>query len=858
MSLRAPALLAALLCAAPAVGFDSFDPDVTSPPPLADGNASGLPSIAAHRIPDGSFVMDGRLDEAFWSDAELGGGFRQTEPDRGNDPSVPTTFRVVYDSDAVIFGVACWEDDPSLISSVMGRRDNVHNSDIVSIYIDPYLDRTTGYNFRVSPDAVLADAYLFDDGNRDWDWDAVWDAAVHRDEHGWYVEARIPFSALRYQPGDDRVWGLQVYRWMHGRGEDTGWVSWDRELSGFVSRFGTLTGMNGLEAPRNLEITPYVAGRVTDPAAAGRDGYEGWRNGGVDLKYGVTANMTLNATVQPDFGQVEADPAVLNLSPFETFFSEKRPFFVEGSRFFDMNGFDLLYSRRIGTGRENSRIRYAGKLIGKTAGDVSVAALVAATDIADEGEAWNPLSDGRNRSRYGAVRLGRESADGAHRVNVMQTVVMRDDEPWRDDDSLRDHRDAMATGLDFDLNFRDRTWNVNGSVVRTHTAPHDNLEDPALMPEDRIGTGGTLGLGKVGGDWTGGLRGSWESDRLDPNDLGRLSAPDEMNARAWLTRRFDSDGEDRWFRNGNVHASVIRSWLYAGSTVLDADGDVLWSYGSRHDQDVGGNIGFFVQTSSYWNMWGGAWRHGHGYNKYSTRSYDGRRGPLIERFDRHGFWAGVQSDWRRDVNGRIEVNVSSTDMGDTGLHLNAGLHWVMGARMTNDLNLGFSDNTSDAQWLFNDASPTGGIGGVDYVFAQLDQRTWSFTWRSSVLFDRNRSLELYLQPFLTVGDYSRARALAAPATYDFVDFAPEGFDVRDHDFSYAAVNLNLIYRWEYRPGSTFYLVWSHGRDTYRQRSMHGRGTDDWRLFDNGFGTDSFLADEPENVLLTKVTYWFSV
>ncbi|TMQ64558.1 MAG: hypothetical protein E6K77_03720 [Candidatus Eisenbacteria bacterium] len=391
--------------------FKSFLPggDGAAFPSSADGRTTATPSVNAYHLADGDHIkLDGHLDDPAWDRAEAASGFKVWEPDRGTIPSEETVFKVVYDESAIYFGVACHEKDPSKVTARLSRRDRFSNSDIVSVYIDPYLDHTTGYNFKVNPLGVLLDGYMYNDGDRDDNWDAVWDAQTYRDQDGWYVEMRIPFSAIRYRTAESMTWGLEVYRYMHGRGEDTAWVTWDRAAKGFVSRWGQLTGIQGVPAPRQLEIVPYVVGRATDPSQVGNEKLDKFENMGADLKYGVTADLALNATVQPDFGQVEADPAVLNLSPFETFYEEKRPFFIEGSRLFQHPDFNLFYSRRIGTGDPNSRIRYAGKLTGKAAGNVTIATLVASSDVTGRGQAHNLLKNGGRLSRYFVTRLGKE------------------------------------------------------------------------------------------------------------------------------------------------------------------------------------------------------------------------------------------------------------------------------------------------------------------------------------------------------------------------------------------------------------------------------------------------------------------
>jgi len=274
---------------------------------------------------------------------------------------------------------------------------------------------------------------------------------------------------------------LLTPRYMHRRGEDTAWVIWDPEASGFISRFGEVTAIEGVRPPRQLELLPYVVASATNPAEDPPDDEtETFQNLGLDLKYGLTADLTLNATIQPDFGQVEADPTVVNRSPFETFFEEKRPFFVEGARFFDHRDFDLFYSRRIGLDDENSRIRLAGKLTGKAAGNVSVGGLYAATDVTDPGQAHNLFKNGHDVSHYLVGRIGKDFADGAHRVHFMQTAVLRSKERLEEDDDGREFRDGFTTGADMALDFADRKYNVRGSVVGSIVDPHEVKGDPAI------------------------------------------------------------------------------------------------------------------------------------------------------------------------------------------------------------------------------------------------------------------------------------------------------------------------------------------------------------------------------------------
>jgi hypothetical protein len=846
--------VALLLWASGAAGsFAGFQPADEGPefPSESNGRVTAIPFINAQALGSEPIRLDGRLDEPVWRRAQPGSGFRVWDPDRGALPSEETVFKAAYGEDAVYFAVACLEKDPSKISSSLSRRDSFNNSDLVSIYIDPYFDRTTGYNFRVNPHGVQQDSYMYNDGDRDQDWDAVWEAETYRDDEGWYIEMKIPFSSIRYRPADSMTWGLQVYRYMHGRGEDTAWVTWDRETRGFISRFGELRGLSNVVPPRQLEIVPYFVQRSTDPSLAGPgDEIENFENLGADVKYGVTADLTLNATIQPDFGQVESDPAVLNLSPFETFFTEKRPFFIEGNRFFEHPDFTLFYSRRIGTGDANSRIRFAGKLTGKTAGDVSVAALYAATDVARDGRAHNPLDSGERLSHYFVGRFGKEFNEGNHRFNVMQTLVSNraDRETYGDAAS----REAYTTGADFDLNFHNRDYNVQGSFVGSMIAS----EAPAgeTRPGILYGTGGALDVRRLGGNVNGGIYGRWEGDRLRLNDLGFLSSPDAVSAGAWASYNYNPEGRSRLFNRANVNYNYWQNWLYAARSGEDAlTGEVAWTYGRGHRERLGTNFNGWMQFRNYMEAWWGI-----EYIPEGTQRYETRGGPLIDEPTTYGGWGGAQTDSRKDVLVWVEGSYFADVADNLSYNVDLGLVLKQSSAVHHRLELGYNERLDDTQYLETvdlAERPGGvGIGGRSYVFGEIHQKTLDLTLRTNLLVSRNTSLEIYAQPFIAVGDYTRARELATPDSYDLVSYGEPGYRVEDNDFSFTAANLNAVFRWEYRPGSALFLVWTHSRSTYDERSL----SSDPARFKNEIDSEDLFTNEPENVFMAKVTYWFAI
>jgi hypothetical protein len=823
----------------------------------ANGRVTPAPSVRAYALDGEKIVLDGVLNDPAWERAEAAWGFRVWDPVRGELPSEDTVFKVAYDDEAIYFGVACYETDPCNIRGQLCRRDYLHDSDIVSIYLDTYHDHTTGFNFRVNALGVKGDRYVYNDGNMDRDWDAVWEVETSQDENGWYAEFRIPFSCVRYRQVEEMTWGCNVYRSMHIRGEDTAWTIWDVETRGFVSRFGEITGLVGVPHSRQLEIVPYAVARTTDPAAAGSpDDDEHFQNFGLDLRYGLTSNFTLTAALQPDFGQVEADPSQLNLSPFETYYAERRPFFVEGNRYFEHPRFNVFYSRRIGTGDENSRIRAAGKLTGKTAQGVTVAVLYAATDVTDEGQAHNFLKSGEQLAHHLVGRFGKEFADGAHRVNIMQTGVfkMADRAEYGDFAS----RDAWTTAMDFDLNFHDRDYNVEGSFVGTVVDPAAVASDPSIPHGKLYGTGGNLGIRKLGGTFRGGVSGSWESDRLDLNDMGFLRAPDEMEVDAWLRYEHNSTSDDALFLRGNIGLDLSKGWFYAGNEGLDLDtGEVAWSYERGHPQNQGLNLNSWGQLSNYWHVWGGGGWSPEGTSKYATRTFTDTLGvgPLVRYPSGAYGWLGFNTDHRLPLTANVSLNTGWDAFGGWNRAASVGLDWTATEAMTYSLSVSYRRSHSEAEHLDNFRNPGGGIGGVSYVFAEREQQTVDATFRSDILFSRDLSLQLYAQPYLTVGGYANPRELVTPGTYDLtpaVDIPGcSATYVHGRDFRYSAMNINAVLRWEYRPGSTFYLVWKQGRSLYDDRF----GTPTLKT---SLDPGALFDEEPENVFLAKLTYWFSI
>jgi hypothetical protein len=637
---------------------------------------------------------------------------------------------------------------------------------------------------------------------------------------------------------------------MHRHGEDTGWTIWDKETRGFVSRFGELRGLDGIPKKQTVKLLPYFVHRTTDDPAI--NNLHNFDNFGLDLSMNVTSNLTLNATFQPDFGQVEADPAQLNISPFETHYSEKRPFFIEGQQYFWHPDFIMFNPRRIGTGDLNSRIRAAGKLLGKTANGISIAALYAATDITDEGQAHNFLVNGDHLTHYAFGKFGKEFMDGAHSFNIAQSMVIRPEFPGTSHPI--EERDGYTTGADFDLNFKDREYNIHGSFIGSIVDKVGDTRSDMIQPEPPqiYGTGGFFEVQRLGGLVQGGLYGKWETDKLDINDFGYLEAPDEIAAGGWTQYEWIPKPDNSLFRKGDIELSFRDSWFYSGAQgPRGTDGKPIWEYDTGHIQSSEVNLETSLMSKAYWDMWGGIGGQAEGSSKYETRGTPENPGPLVTEPVHVWMWAGVQSDYRRPL--KLSVNFSRwfSEAEGQGYELTLTGRWNATKTQSYTANLKYDVDFNSETHLNNYFNPESPIGRKSYLFAKLHRETLNLVLRGNLLFTRDLSLQLYFQPYMTTGDYHTPVELANPDSYDFqpIEGVPdfEYGDENNSDFRYASVNTNVVLRYEYNAGNTFYFVW---KQAYKSDL---RGNNDINI-----DLSDLFSSQPENVFLAKVTYWFEI
>ncbi|MEO8200750.1 MAG: DUF5916 domain-containing protein [Gemmatimonadota bacterium] len=814
-------------------------------------------AVSAPKAP----VLDGLDDDEVWKTAAPITQFLEARPAEGAEPKFRTEGRVAYDSRNLYVFVRAYDPHPDSIVRLLSRRDDQTESDQMIVMIDSYHDKRTGYEFVVNPAGVKADYAIYNDGNEDGAWDAVWDVATQVDSLGWTAEYRIPFSQLRFAPGPNVTFGFLLWRNIQRFTSQVTWPLYRPSTSGFVSQFGELTGLEGLAAPRRAEIAPYVLTR-NEPRAtsAGFERNQALSVGG-DAKYAVASNLTLNATINPDFGQVEADPAQLNLSAFETFFSERRPFFVEGAGVFDFRvncfvvvdcqtGEALFYSRRIGRSPElaglygdassptSTKILGAAKLTGRLAGGLSVGFLDAVTDrVGGVGE--TTIEPGTN---YAVLRANQDYAGGNGSVGFMLTSVNRSIDQWTDDFM---HRSAYTGGLDARRRFG--RFEVSGSLMGsrvsgTRTAIAQTQQDPVhyfQRPDDDLAFDSTrtslsgytteLRFAKVGGQRTVFETGyGRRSAGFEINDLGFLQRADIQTWTNWFALRFRKPNQV--FQQLNWNFNWWQYWTIEGLPLERSfNTNVHTQLNNRWWFHMGGTLGI-GQTFC---------------DRNCTRG-----GPAVKVDHFFSPWGGIQMDSRQAIVPALWVNYSRSDGGRSRyLNLNPSLNVKVSSKFSTNMSVNITKNRDDSKWFRN---VTDSVGVTHFTFAHLEQKELGITWRFNYTFTPGASLQVYANPFVSKGTYSNIREVANPRADSYADrfqpFLDPTVAANPGGFNFTQFRSNVVFRWEYRPGSTLFLVWSQGRQGIAPLEGH-------RSFRGDLG--DLFGQRADDVFLVKVSYWLN-
>lgn len=819
--------------------------------------------IDAVAIPATSpIVVDGKLTEPVWQQAPAINEFVQREPAEGSAPSQRTDARVAYDSSALYVAVRAYDLEPERIVGMLTRRDQRSPSDWIKIVVDSYFDRRSAYEFAVNPVGVKTDRYYFNDGASDDSWDAVWDVHVARDGEGWTAEFRVPFSQLRFNNSDGGPVGFAVIREVGRLAETSTWPLLSRNANGFVSQFAEVRGLRMTSTPKKLELLPYTVGSValdpvsdnpfserTDPAGSI----------GVDVKYAVRPGMTVTATVNPDFGQVEADPAVVNLDAFETFFQERRPFFVEGSGTFQFNVdcndgqcTGLFYSRRIGRAPQGSAslesgeyaespvaatILGAAKLTGR-AGKFSIGALSAVTSeeeaaigglgLARRSQAVEPLSG------YSVVRARREFANQSN-VGFMMTSTNR-----KLGDALSFlPEDAYTGGVDYDWRLSPR-FNISGFWAGTrvegsneaisrlqrntvHAFQRPDADHVELDEGDTVlsGHAGALNFGKIAGEKTRfSANYGFKSPGFDMNDLGFQRRADERYVSHWFQMRDQVPG--RFTRAFIWNLNQYAGWNFAG--------DRLWS---------GANVNMHWTWKNYYTT-----SFGVNVNGAPLRDRITRGGPAVLGNSTLSSWHNVGTDGRKALSFFYSGYVESDRQGTTRANVGPSVTWRPTPATSVSTGFRFNINNDDAQWVTNEDAD----GETRYVFARLKQRTTAMTFRVNYTLTPTLSVQTYAEPFVSAGEYSDYKTLVNGRASEYNDrYRPYAY-TGNADFNIRSFRTTNVLRWEYRPGSAVFVVWQQNRS----------GFEDVGNFDFRRDFGGVFSAPAHNVFLVKLSYWLNM
>jgi len=866
------------------------------------GPGDSLPPVHAVRLTS-PVAVDGALTDQAWQGAPGITRLVQSQPLEGAAATESTWVWIAYDDEALYVAARMWDSHPDSIVAPYFRRDNFVPSDFAGVILDPFHDHRTGYEFVITPSGAIMDATTANDGDEDASWDGVWEGRVLRDPQGWTCELRIPFSQMRFAPGERQAWGVNFGRNIARRAEKSFVVIKPKAGSEFQSRFPHLVGIEGVKGGRTVELSPYVTGKaeylVRPTGDPFNDGSRYTPTVGGDLRTSLGSNLTLNATVNPDFGQVELDPAIVNLSDVESFYQEKRPFFTENSRVFsfgadganDSWGMNwpeptFFYSRRIGRAPQGgvppaadpdatvfadvpmaSHILGAAKLTGRPAPGWNFGTLQALTSR-ERARVWTDGIESRTEIEpltwYGMVRGQREFKDGRNGLGLLSTLAQR---RFGDGGLLEGdlNRQSLMAGLD-GWHFLDpkKVWVLSGwsamSRVAGTTERMQALQRSSLHYFQRpdagylgvqdvtalTGLAGRLALNKQEGNVAFNSAVGVLDPKFDVSDLGYQSYADLVNAHVMTGYKWTK--ANRWQTESRLAGYVASNWDFGGERVWSEVG------GSGHVSFIN-NHKLDVMADWY---------------PEATANRQTRGGPRMLRRAAGDLGLHHDSDENRRLQSCTNAGIEDTPAtGSYNAYVTPALVWKPVPRIYLSFGPTLERNVADAQYVTSLEALPGEVpadfGSRRYVFAHLDQTTIAASIRLNVSFTPNLSLQTYIQPYISAGGYSDFKELARAGTYDFIHYGrdagtsldsirvtpPNGkvrFAFRNPDFNSKSLRGNAVLRWEYRPGSVLYFVWTQQR------------TDDETLGDLRFGpsTRRLFDAQANDIFLMKATYYLDL
>ena len=828
-------------------------------------------------------VIDGILNDTCWQTGEWAGDFTQWIPNEGAEPSLPTEIKILYDDNNIYVAIRAFDNEPDKISRKAGRRDQF-NGDAVGINFDSYHDHRTGFEFNVTVAGQKIDLVLTNPMNADYSWNAVWYVKTGMEDSAWTAEYEIPLSQLRYSNDYEQLWGMHCWRWIDRLQEESDWEPQSSLGAGMLYLFGELHGIKGLPPSRRIEIMPYSVGRLkTFKSEAGNpfaDKGKLWLgNIGIDGKIGLSSNFTVDLTINPDFGQVESDPSVMNLTAFETFYEEKRPFFLEGKNIFNFEFDDasIFYSRRIGHSPtyfpglnqneymdypDNTTILSALKLSGKTSDGFSIGVLQSLTAI--ENAELNSAGNNRNvkvepLTNYIIARVQQDFEEG----NTVLGGIFTSTNRFINDSHLEFmNRNAFTGGIDLLHQWNDKEFYVDAKLVgslisgsadairllqfssaRYYQRPDANHLKYDSSRTQLSGYGGKIKIGKGSkGLWRYSSMLSWYSPGLDINDIGYMQMADIIKQENSIS--FFVNQPESIFRTYNVGLSQFNNF----------------DFGVNH-LSSGGELSIYLE---FLNKWAINTSINYTAQALDTRILRGGYAMLIPAVWSHSFY--VRTDPSEKIFFDLTTDISLSDYQSKRYYsLEPGTSIMLSNTLKLSLSANYSSNIDDLQYIYTKT--------VDnenkYVLAKINQHTLGFTFRIDYHITPEFSIQYYGSPFASVGKYSEFKSVTSPQAenyndrFSFLNIVQNGdeYEVIENnadrstpvtfhnpDFNFSQFRSNLVLRWEYLPGSQIYLVWSNERTYFENPS--GRSVSD---------AISLLKDVyPASVFLLKFSYWFNI
>ena len=750
-------------------------------------------------------VIDGLLDDPVWQSALPIDEFFQIDPLELAPPAESTIARILYDDESLYISFRSYDSQPDRIKRALVRRDNWmegfnSNSDWVGFSIDSRNDDYNGYFFAVNASGVKIDVSISGHENYDQSWDAVWDVAVAFDEDGWTAEFDLPFAMFQFDNIPDLVWGIEFLRGLHRVQETLMWPGRTKSVRGTVFPLGVLLGLENIPDPKQLEIIPYtLLGRSAETRL----------DLGLDVRYGLTSNSIMKMTFNPDFGQVEADPSVLNLTAFETFYDEKRPFFSEGAEFFDQS-LSLFHSRRIGRAPsynlpeegelkdvpDYTTILGATKVMGNTGSGINYGLISAITaeesailviDSVDQSDRRIVIEP---RTNFTIGRIELPLINDVSRVGLMVTNVSR-----------KNDFGATVTGIDWNLGLYDNRLYTNGQIVRSDAK---NITGNAIR----------FRLGYVDPSWwSAQLSYGYFDDKFDVNDLGYL----KRNNTNWAGGKVDFRKQEPWgnFINNDLEFKYKQEWRGDG-LVLERELEIeqsnlfnnYWTAGffskvflpAYNDEDIFRNEEAWAYKTELWGYAG------------PTFSTDRRKKLVLNAVIGSGYGKNRGWGYHASLGAEIKpiepLNIEIKAIQDRGPTY---MQWV------------------DVVENLNDTAR---------VYANSLLLTQDVTLRMNWTFSPDLSLQCFVQPFYADMKYEKYYRLEAPKTMNLAPYTTYLNDYDNPDFKLQNTVGTFVLRWEYRSGSTLFIVYNLNNNKYYSP------------------VDKAWTSEEANALYFKLNYWF--